>query len=55
MFCDNSDGIEIDINKHGLKIYNSGMYEIALSGITDQVMGSSFINNLTFILNNNNF
>ena len=37
MFCDNSDGIEIDINKHGLKIYNAGMYELALSGVTTQV------------------
>ena len=37
MFCDNSDDIEIDINRHGLKIYNSGTYEIALSGVTKQV------------------
>ena len=33
MFCDNSDGIDIDINSHGLKLYQSGIYEISLSGL----------------------
>ena len=43
MFCDNSDDIEIDINRHGLKIYNSGTYEIALSGVTKQVRHVFFV------------